>query len=109
RELRSWVEDPGQKTGPGAWTQPILLTEAARGRGVPELIDQVQSHREWLASSGEWNSRQRLFIESEMGEILRERLEEKLLTYFESQDWGRILAQVSERKLAPLQVSEDIS
>jgi LAO/AO transport system kinase len=41
------------------WTIPVLKTVAQTGEGVPELLDAVDRHREYLNDSGELKVRQR--------------------------------------------------
>ena len=41
------------------WTIPVLNTVAQTGEGVPELLDAVDRHREYLDDSGELEVRQR--------------------------------------------------
>ena len=45
---------------PGHWTIPVLKTVAQTGEGVPELLDAVEQHREYLDESGQLRIRQRL-------------------------------------------------
>jgi LAO/AO transport system kinase len=45
--------------GPTQWTIPVLKTVAQTGEGVPELLDAVDRHREYLDDSGELRARQR--------------------------------------------------
>ncbi len=42
-----------------AWTPPVLLTVAAKGDGVAELIEALDRHHEWLAASGTLDARRR--------------------------------------------------
>jgi LAO/AO transport system kinase len=49
----------GPTNRPTAWEQPVLLTAAARGDGVPELATALDRHHEWLVSSGELQQRRR--------------------------------------------------
>jgi GTPase len=44
---------------PFAWEQPVLLTSAAKGEGIPDLVAALDRHHEWLASSGELELRRR--------------------------------------------------
>jgi LAO/AO transport system kinase len=44
---------------PSAWEQPVLLTSAAKGEGIPDLVAALDRHHEWLASSGELELRRR--------------------------------------------------
>jgi LAO/AO transport system kinase len=44
---------------PTAWEQPVLLTSAVKGEGIPDLVAALDRHHEWLASSGELELRRR--------------------------------------------------
>ncbi len=41
------------------WTVPIVKTVAQSGEGVPELVEALDAHREYLARSGELDARRR--------------------------------------------------
>jgi LAO/AO transport system kinase len=51
RELRSMVA-LGDR-GEGGWKPPIVLTVAQSGRGVDEVVTELDKHRTWLEESGE--------------------------------------------------------
>jgi LAO/AO transport system kinase len=42
-----------------SWDQPVLLTIAAKGEGVPELIGALDRHHRWLENSGTLDQRRR--------------------------------------------------
>jgi LAO/AO transport system kinase len=44
---------------PTAWEQPVVLTAAAKGDGVPELAAALDRHHQWLEQSGELETRRR--------------------------------------------------
>jgi LAO/AO transport system kinase len=54
------------------WTPPIVETVAKRGDGVEEFLGTLHDHREWLASSGELESRRRERYAEEIRRLLRE-------------------------------------
>ena len=41
------------------WRPPVLLTVAAQGEGIPELVDALERHWQWLAESGALATRRR--------------------------------------------------
>jgi LAO/AO transport system kinase len=41
------------------WDQPVLLTSAVKGEGIPELVSSLDRHHEWLGSSGALEQRRR--------------------------------------------------
>lgn len=44
---------------PGGWSPPVLLTTAASGEGVDEVLAAVDRHGEWLRDTGELGRRRR--------------------------------------------------
>ena len=55
----------GRKAGPkvelpgAAWEQPVVLTTAVKGEGIDQLVGSLDSHHEWLVSTGELDTRRR--------------------------------------------------
>jgi LAO/AO transport system kinase len=76
RDLRNMIS---QGDGPhGGWKPPIVKTVAARSEGIPELVERLDEHWAWLASSGELARRRTARAAGEIEAIavtaLRERL-----------------------------------
>ena len=44
---------------PTAWHQPVVLTSAVKGEGIPDVVAALDRHHEWLASTGELDARRR--------------------------------------------------
>src|SRR4051794_21440545 len=51
---------------PKSWEVPIVRTEAARGEGIEELVDQLERHREHIAAEGTLVERRRRNLMSEV-------------------------------------------
>jgi LAO/AO transport system kinase len=77
RELRHMV-GLGEKPGPADWRPPVLKTVAARGEGVPELVDALESHSDWLARTGRRDARRRVRAAEEIETIAVAALREKM-------------------------------
>jgi LAO/AO transport system kinase len=43
----------------GGWEQPVMLTTAVKGDGLPDLVTALDRHHEWLVTSGELDVRRR--------------------------------------------------
>ena len=43
----------------GGWTVPVLATVAQSGEGVPDLLGQIEAHRDWMEGSGQLAARRR--------------------------------------------------
>lgn len=64
RHLR--VASSDRNLGEGEWRPPIFLTIATTGEGIAELLDSLEEHRAYLASSGELEIRRADRFEREM-------------------------------------------
>jgi LAO/AO transport system kinase len=65
RELRHMIS-LGASAAEGAWRPPVLQVVATKGTGLPELVEAVEAHHEWLESSGIGAARRRLRARSEI-------------------------------------------
>jgi LAO/AO transport system kinase len=86
----------------GRWSVPIVKTEAARGTGVPELVERLNEHRAHILAEGELSARRRRNL---VGEVLslatarmRSRLERDLQ---EDPELNNMLDEVVHRRLDP--------
>jgi LAO/AO transport system kinase len=81
---------------------PIVRTEAARGRGVPELVERLEEHRAHILADGALAERRGRNLRAEVlalaGARLRRGLEERLRG---DPEFERLLAEVVERRLDP--------
>jgi len=50
-----------RNTQNGDWQVPVLLASAARGTGIDEIVETVESHRQWLLRQGALSNRRRSF------------------------------------------------
>ena len=103
-------EDLRKSTGEDGphWRVPVLLVSALNGEGIVELTDEIDRHRGWLDTNGEWEHRNR-----ERSQDLLERLvKEKLYG-----DWQRTIGEgtyeemidlVQQRELSPRQAIEKL-
>jgi LAO/AO transport system kinase len=85
-----------------SWRVPIVKTEAARGEGVDELVETIESHRKHIEEEGTLEERRRRNLLNEVMELaavrLRRKLEESLRDDPSVQE---LLAEVVARRLDP--------
>ncbi|MBN9109999.1 MAG: methylmalonyl Co-A mutase-associated GTPase MeaB [Pseudonocardia sp.] len=60
------------------WTRPIVRTVAARSEGIDELVEAIDTHRDWLDRSGEGARRRTRRAEAEIQAVALRRLQERL-------------------------------
>jgi LAO/AO transport system kinase len=91
------------------WKPPIVLTEAVRGEGVPELWEKVVEHRRHLEESGTLAERRAANLAGEVFAVAsaraKTRLEEAVA---EDEELRRLLGEVQRRELDPLTAVREI-
>ena len=93
----------------GGWPVPIVKTEAARGEGVEELVEQLDAHHAHIVAQGTLSERRRRNLRSEVLSIctfrLRHQLEARLA---EDPRFQQLLDEVVARKLDPASAATEI-
>ena len=102
------VEDRVGAGGDVSWEIPVLETVATKGEGIPELVDTLYAHKEYLTTSGGMELREGRRVRSQMESLLRDELVDRFL---EGQADGRFddaVQMVLEREQSPAQAIEEL-
>jgi LAO/AO transport system kinase len=84
------------------WQVPILRTEAVRGEGMPELVETLDEHREYIVAQGSLSERRRRNLFNEVLAIATARLRRDLEdTIREDPAVQELLDRVVSRELDP--------
>ena len=79
---------------------PVIKTSAARGEGIAELLAAIESHREYLASSGQFEARRQAIRERRMLKAAEQILHREFERHREGLMAG-LLAQLGEQSISP--------
>lgn len=91
------------------WRPPIVLTDALRGEGVPELWDKVEEHRTFLESEGILEERRRRNLAGEVFAVACARAKAHLeRAVADDPELTRLLDEVQRRELDPLSAVREI-
>jgi LAO/AO transport system kinase len=86
----------------GSWRVPIVKTEASHGKGLDELVQRLDEHREHILAEGQLGERRARNLRNEVLAIatarMRRRLEEEL---HEDAEFKSLIEQVVQRRLDP--------
>jgi LAO/AO transport system kinase len=74
KELRRMVHETKSGT---YWEPPVVMTVAATGEGMDELVDAVERHHQRLQSSGELERRREQRLRAEVEAIVVEKAAER--------------------------------
>jgi LAO/AO transport system kinase len=90
---------PGASPGASqAWRPPVLKTIAKTGAGVPNLIEAIRRHREYLVAAGLWEERERRRIAEELASVVRDLLLSGLRARISDEDWTRWIERIAARE-----------
>ncbi|MFN7162620.1 MAG: methylmalonyl Co-A mutase-associated GTPase MeaB [Fimbriimonadales bacterium] len=73
-DLRNALELGGKPKG---WNPPIVLTEALSGKGVDELVEFIEEHKQYQQQTGAWRTRRLQQIEWELQSMVHDALEQQ--------------------------------
>ncbi|MDX6511072.1 MAG: GTPase, partial [Gaiellaceae bacterium] len=91
------------------WRPPIVLTEATRGEGIPELWERIEAHRAHLEEGGELEARRRRNLAGEVFAVASARAKAHLEhAVADDPELARLLEEVQQRKLDPLTAVREI-
>jgi putative protein kinase ArgK-like GTPase of G3E family len=86
----------------------LLLTCALQDRGLPELVTAIDSHLQYLASSGRRGDIDAERARREVDELLRDRLARWVRQRLPQETYQASIEAVVQRQLSPTQAVESI-
>jgi LAO/AO transport system kinase len=84
-----------------SWIPPIQQTVATEGRGIDELVAEINRHAAHLRESGDWAARERSRLGSELDAMLQEMLVIRFREKVTEARYDEVLEQVFQREMAP--------
>ncbi len=83
------------------WIPPIQRTIATEGSGIPELVEAIEKHAQHLRQSGDWDKRNRVRLQAELEDLLRETLMLRLRQSVPQETFNRTLDALVARQISP--------
>ncbi|MBI5484138.1 MAG: methylmalonyl Co-A mutase-associated GTPase MeaB [Deltaproteobacteria bacterium] len=100
-EMRNAVE--------GAWNPQVMRTEAQRGVGTEELVEEILAHRDFLFASGTIDNFLRERNQRHFMDILRDAVLGKAMLFMaENDSLDRIVSGMCDRCIDPYSAAEEI-
>lgn len=103
------IETPVQKgTKTEIWIPSVLRTIAIESQGIEILIEEIARHREWLKLNGNWGKKERQRIETDIVNMLSDRLLDHWRDQRSPAIFEEKVNEVIARKCSPIQAVEDL-
>jgi LAO/AO transport system kinase len=108
RMRRTTAEDPHD---PGWWEPPIVKTVATQDKGVAELLQAVERHREHLVRTGERSRREVARARAAFLTLLRERLMQRALARIAEEEGhlDDLAGRIASRQADPWELAEELA
>lgn len=94
------VETPNEPVY-NSWIPPIQQTVATDGKGINELVAEINHHAKHLRESGDWAVRERSRLGSELDAMLQEMLVMRFREQITEVRYEAVLEKVFRREIAP--------
>jgi LAO/AO transport system kinase len=90
------------------WIPPILKTISIDGTGIAELADAIEKHAAHLRQSGDWASRDRTRLRSELEAVLMDELMDRFLGNIQQDVYEDMLESVVQRDISPYEAARSL-
>lgn len=88
---------------------PILETTAKKGEGIKNLIEEIESHKNYLINTKEFEKKRKIRYEAELVEIIRKRLMNFIFDETQFKDKvEKLINQISKKEIDPHSAAEEI-
>jgi len=105
-ELNSHLELQRQRDG---WDYPVIRTQARRGQGIDELLEQIDRQEEYLARTGYLEKKRTDLVRAEVLQLLSETVTRKVRQRLEEQgDLDAAVADILKGHQNPYQVVDQL-
>jgi len=91
-----------------AWRIPIVKVAAIKGQGIPQLIDAIQQHREYLTESGMVEHRAQRQVRSELQVLIMQAVANSLKAKISEEEWNALIADITKRERDPYSVAQEL-
>jgi len=92
-----------------AWRYPILETIATENKGIDELSSTIDSHREYLKKSGNFESERKEKIKMVITELIESKIRERLKKHvLREGELDETVEKVYKKELNPFGVADDL-
>ena len=92
-----------------SWMVPVCKTEANRDVGIPELIEHIAQHQDFLTRSGKRQEKIKQFLKEEMIDILSEDLRRSIDAVLATQGGKEVLQKLFLKQIAPYEAARIIA
>ena len=110
-ELRAMLEMSCREAHNDKWLPPIIPTEAIRNQGVPELLSQIEAHKDFLFNRGREYLKERLRKRAfkDLMDTIKEAVNTRIMRQLESSEsFQTMIDELAEKRTDPFTLCDQI-
>ena len=88
------------------WNPPVVLTTATQGRGIPELVTELERYFDFLRERGQLERRRLQRLEQRLQELLKGQLWAEFTARVPESQRRRMIDDLAQRRITPHQAAE---
>lgn len=85
------------------WRPPVQLVTATEGKGINELIENIQKHKAYLHETGLWEVKEAHRLQRDLEALIRESLVRQWKGNVDQNKFDEVLEKVVKRKIPPIE------
>lgn len=90
------------------WSVRLVRTVATSGEGIPQLVQALRDHYNFLISSGQWQEKQNNRLRRDLEILIREVLFETWLGRMNPEEYDRALDRLFTHSISPFNLAEEL-
>jgi LAO/AO transport system kinase len=90
------------------WRIPVLKTAAIKGQGIPQVVDAIQQHYDYLVESGMLASRAQRQVRSEVEALVLHAVVNALKAKTTEDEWQQLVDDITRRERDPYSVAGEL-
>ena len=90
------------------WRIPVLKTAAIKGQGIPQVVDAMQQHYDYLVESGMLASRAQRQVRSEVEALVLHAVVNALKAKTTEDEWQQLVDDITRRERDPYSVAGEL-
>ncbi|MFL5625314.1 MAG: methylmalonyl Co-A mutase-associated GTPase MeaB [Ktedonobacteraceae bacterium] len=103
--------DPNRRTHDKShpyWRIPVLKTSALKDQGIPQVVDAMQQHHNYLVESGMLAQRAQRQVRSEVQALIIQAVIKALNAKTTPEEWQKLVNEITDRERDPYSVANEL-
>ncbi|MDQ6660576.1 MAG: methylmalonyl Co-A mutase-associated GTPase MeaB [Chloroflexota bacterium] len=90
------------------WRIPVLKTSALKDQGIPQVVDAIKQHYDYLVESGMLATRAQRQVQSEVQALILHAVVKAIQATTNEEEWHKMIDEVTKRERDPYSVAEEL-